>query len=53
MNLKNFSNIRKEDESALQKYWSYLESKRANVDDSLLGVSDIATVFLALEELNE
>jgi hypothetical protein len=53
VNLKNFSEIKKEDEPALQKYWSYLESKRASVDDSLLGAADIAIIFPAVEELSE
>ncbi len=52
MDLRDFPEIQKASSEKLRAYWSYLQSKRAKVDESQLRDSDIATIYTAplLEE---
>lgn len=47
MNLNDFPEIQIESSEKLHAYWSYLQSKRGNVDEAQLGASDIATIYTA------
>lgn len=45
MDFEDFPDISTEDEAKLRAYWTYLETYRVNVDNSLLTTNDIASVF--------